>query len=226
MNLQQLIKSVQNNLSYRAISDKERIKVNQILSAMRVVDRQYFVPDRTDAYFDTAMPIGYNQTISQPSTVARMLMLADLDKGKDLLELGAGSGWNASLAGFIVYPGKVLSLDIVPQLVENALQNLNEVKMHLNYKDRKKLSHIEFKHENIFNQLTTWQVTYDRIIITAGITESQEKIIHKLAHLTLNEKGILVCPHTYGPLITLKKEKGEIIKNTTLEQYVFVPLLD
>jgi len=67
MNLQQLIKSVQNNLSYGAISDKEQIKVNQILSAMRVVDRQYFVPDRMDAYFDTAMPIGYNQTISQPS---------------------------------------------------------------------------------------------------------------------------------------------------------------
>ena len=226
MNLKQLIKSVQDNLSYGFIPEQERIKANKILTAMRAIDRQFFVPDKIDAYFDTAMPIGYNQTISQPSTVARMLMLADLDERKDLLELGTGSGWNASLAGFIIYPGKVLSLDIVYPLVEKALQNLNEVKMHLNPEKRKRLSNIRFKHLNIFKRLPEWTETYDRIIITAGILDSQEKSIQELAQRIMKENGILVCPHTQGPLIILKRENDKINRYTTSEHYVFVPLLD
>ncbi len=226
MNLERLSRSVKNNLSLLASSDKEKKNLNQIVTAIQVIDRQFFVKHKSDAYIDTALPIGYNQTISQPSTVARMLMLSELKTGNNLLELGAGSGWNASLAGFIMYPGKVLSLDIVPQLVEQARENLNELKKHLKHEDQKKLNHIEFKHSNILKQVDSWQETYDKIIITAGIRESQEKVIHNLARQILSEKGILVCPHTHGPLIILRKEKNTIKKETTSEQYVFVPLLD
>ncbi len=226
MNLERLSRSVKNNLSFLASSDKEKETLNRIVAAIQVIDRQFFVKHKSDAYIDTALPIGYNQTISQPSTVAKMLMLTELEKENNVLEIGAGSGWNASLAGFIVYPGKVLSLDIVPQLVEQARENLNELKKHLKHKDQEKLNHIEFKYGNIFEQLNSWQTTYDKIIVTAGIRESQEEVIHKLARQILNEKGILVCPHTHGPLIILKKEKNTIKKETTTEQYVFVPLLD
>ncbi len=226
MNLERLIQSVKNNLSYLASSSKDKENLNRIIAAMQIVDRVFFVPDKKDAYFDTALPIGYNQTISQPSTVARMLLLAELESGNNLLELGAGSGWNACLAGFIIYPGKVLSLDIVPQLVEKAQENLNTLKKNLNYEDRVKLSHIEFKHGNIFKQLDHWPDRYERIIITAGITKEQENLIYQLAEKILKEKGILVCPYMQGPLITLKKEQAKISKNTTLEHYVFVPLLD
>lgn len=226
MNLERLSRSVKNNLSFLASSDKEKNNLNQIVAAIQVIDRQFFVKHKSDAYIDTALPIGYNQTISQPSTVARMLMLADLEKENSVLEIGAGSGWNASLAGFIVYPGKVLSLDIVPQLVEQARENLNELKKHLKDEDQKKLNHIEFKQINILKQVDSWQTTYDKIIITAGIRESQEEVIHKLAGQILNEKGILVCPHTHGPLIILKKEQNTIKKEFTSEQYVFVPLFD
>lgn len=226
MNLEGLARSVQDNLSYLASSDEDRKNLKCIANTIRVVDRKFFVKNIDDAYIDTALPIGYNQTISQPSTVARMLMLANLKIGNRLLELGAGSGWNASLAGFIIYPGKVFSLDIVPQLVEQARENLSNLKIHLSNEHQEKLSRIEFTYLNIFNQPTKWQETYDRIIITAGIRGDQEKLIHQLAHQVLREKGILVCPHTHGPLIILKKEKDAIKKETTLEQYVFVPLLD
>ena len=226
MNLERLAKAVKNNLLRLASNEKERENLDRIIAAISVIDRIFFVEHKSDAYIDTALPIGYDQTISQPSTVARMLMLANPEPGNDLLELGAGSGWNASLAGYIVYPGKVISTDIVPQLVEEAYKNLNELKIHLNSEDRDRLTNIEFSNFNILKELVNWQEKYDKIIITAGISREQEILIHQLANKALNEKGILVCPHIHGPLIILKKENGKINKDTTMEQYIFVPLLE
>ncbi|HOF02967.1 MAG TPA: hypothetical protein PLT58_03285 [Atribacterota bacterium] len=226
MDLETLLWSVKNNLSYPVSKKKEKEEINRIIEAIQTVDRIYFVENREDAYYDTALSIGYNQTISQPSTVARMLMLAKLEKGQNLLELGAGSGWNACLAGFIIYPGRVLSLDIVPQLIDKARANLNTLKKSLDPHNQKKMSKVEFRFLNIFKELGSWPEKYDRIIITAGINETQEDTIFQLAEKILEEQGILVCPYTQGPLIILKKINGRIVKNTTRELYVFVPLFD
>lgn len=226
MNLEQLIRSVENNLLSLAYSEKEKENVYTIIKAITVIDRVFFVEHKNDAYIDAALPIGYNQTISQPSTVARMLMLSNLQPGNNLLELGSGSGWNASLAGYILYPGIVTSMDIIPQLVERARKNLDELKVHLNYKERKKLNNIDFRDYNILKNLTNWQEKYNHIIITAGITPTQEGLICQLADKVLTDKGILVCPHIHGPLIVLKKQNNKIIKRTTQEQYVFVPLIE
>lgn len=226
MDLETLLWSVKNNLSYLVSKKKEKEEINRIIEAIQTVDRIYFVENREDAYYDTALSIGYNQTISQPSTVARMLLLAKLEKGQNLLELGAGSGWNACLAGFIIYPGKVLSLDIVPQLIDKARANLKTLKKSLDPHNQEKMSKVEFRFLNIFKELDNWPEKYDRIIITAGINETQEDIIFQLAEKVLEEQGILICPYTQGPLIILKKINGRIIKNTTRELYVFVPLFD
>ena len=226
MDLETLLWSVKNNLSYLVSKKKEKEEINRIIEAIQTVDRIYFVENKEDAYYDTALSIGYNQTISQPSTVARMLLLAKLEKEQNLLELGAGSGWNACLAGFIIYPGKVLSLDVVPQLIDKARANLNTLKKSLDPHNQEKMSKVEFRFLNIFKELGSWPEKYDRIIITAGINETQEDIILQLAEKILEEQGILVCPYTQGPLIILKKINGRIIKNTTRELYVFVPLFD
>ena len=226
MNKERLLKSVRNNLLFLAAGKKEKENLNLIIEAMQVIDRTFFVENIEDAYYDTALSIGYYQTISQPSTVARMLMLSELKAGQDLIELGAGSGWNASLMGFMVYPGKVLSLDIVPQLIEKAQSNLNSLKKSLTLKNKKRLCKIEFMVFNILKELDTWQEQHDRIIITAGINQTQEDLIYQLAERVLKEQGILVCPYAHGPLIILKKENGKLTKNTTSEFYAFVPLLD
>lgn len=226
MNSEILSKNVKNNILYLAASEKEKKLLDRIGNAIKIIDRQFFVKNKNNAYLDTALPIGYNQTISQPSTVARMLMLATPEPGNNLLELGSGSGWNASLAGYIVYPGQVTSMDIIPELIREARKNLDELKAHLNIKDRKRLTYIQFKNYNILKGLDKWQERYNRIIITAGITREQENIIYQLADKALTEKGILVCPHIQGPLIILKRENGKITKNTTLENYVFVPLIE
>lgn len=226
MNPEILSKNVKNNILCLAASEEERDSLDRISNAIKIIDRQFFVKNKNEAYIDTALPIGYNQTISQPSTVARMLMLASLKSGNNLLELGSGSGWNASLAGFIVYPGRVTSMDIIPELIREARENLAKLKAHLKPKDRKRLSYVQFKNYNILKGLDKWQEKYNRIIITAGITREQESIIYQLADKTLSEKGILVCPHIHGPLIILEKENGKINKNTTIENYVFVPLIE
>jgi protein-L-isoaspartate O-methyltransferase len=117
-------------------------------------------------------------------------------------------------------------MDIIPELIREARKNLDELKAHLNFEDRKRLTYIQFKNYNILKGLDKWQERYNRIIITAGITREQENIIYQLADKALTEKGILVCPHIQGPLIILKRENGKITKNTTLENYVFVPLIE
>ena len=64
-------------------------------------------------------------TISQPSLVLRMLDLLELKEGDKVLELGAGSGWSAALMGRIVgQKGHVVSLEIIPELAQNAAENI------------------------------------------------------------------------------------------------------
>jgi protein-L-isoaspartate(D-aspartate) O-methyltransferase len=64
-------------------------------------------------------------TISQPSLVLRMLDLLELKEGDKVLELGAGSGWSAALMGRIVgQKGHVVSLEIIPELAQNAAENV------------------------------------------------------------------------------------------------------
>lgn len=80
---------------------------------------------RQAATKDSPVPIGDNQTISAPHMVAILLQQADLQEGHRVLEIGAGSGWLAVLAGELVGPeGLVVGVEIVPDLVELARQNV------------------------------------------------------------------------------------------------------
>jgi protein-L-isoaspartate(D-aspartate) O-methyltransferase len=83
-----------------------------------------------EAYLDQAMKTIDGQTISQPSTVARMLLLADLKKGNDLLEVGSGSGWGAVLAALLVKPGIVHSIERIAKLKDVAELNLENLRKH------------------------------------------------------------------------------------------------
>ena len=183
-----------------------------ILEAMKKIDRKDFMDiNKEFAYVDNAMSIGYGQTISQPSTVARMLSLLKLKKGDFVLEIGTGSGWNAGLISYLVKSGKVKSLEIVKELAERSRNKIKELE----------IKNIEIKEED-FRKL---KEKFDKIIFTAGILHSEENIIENFAQGHLNENGILVCPHQSGPLIIIKKKQGRIKKDYTNEEYGFVPLV-
>ncbi len=96
-------------------------------AAFRAVHREDFLPpdQKGFAFLDRALFIGCGQTSSQPSTVRAMLELLDVQPGQRVLDVGCGSGWTTALLGVLVGPaGRVLGVEIVPELVAWARENL------------------------------------------------------------------------------------------------------
>ncbi|WP_248295134.1 protein-L-isoaspartate(D-aspartate) O-methyltransferase [Paraburkholderia sp. UYCP14C] len=98
-----------------------------VIEAMRRVPREAFVPSdlREFAYDDTPLPIGGEQTISQPYIVAKMLAAAELQPGDRVLDIGTGSGYAAALAAEIA--GRVDSIERDASLAESARERLQRL---------------------------------------------------------------------------------------------------
>ncbi|MFW5915942.1 MAG: protein-L-isoaspartate(D-aspartate) O-methyltransferase, partial [Bacteroidota bacterium] len=111
---------VEEQLERRGIEDP------QVLQAMRSVKRHEFVPEqnRHMAYSDRPLPIGQDQTISQPYIVALMTDYLNLEKGDKMLEIGTGSGYQAAVLSKIT--PNVYSIEIVEELAERARKTLRE----------------------------------------------------------------------------------------------------
>ncbi|OGY65903.1 MAG: protein-L-isoaspartate O-methyltransferase [Candidatus Harrisonbacteria bacterium RIFCSPLOWO2_02_FULL_41_11] len=103
------------------------LKTPAVIGAFNAIDRKDFLPEEVKerAYENTALPIGYEQTISQPLVVAFMLELLEIKPGEKVLDVGTGSGWNAALiANLVGNTGTVVSIERVPELYEFAKKNL------------------------------------------------------------------------------------------------------
>lgn len=102
------------------------IRDPRVLAAMAAVPRHLFVPPEqvAEAYGDHPLPIGYDQTISQPYVVAAMTELLALGPIDRVLEIGAGSGYQAAVLAQLA--DSVVSLEIVPELVARAQANLQQ----------------------------------------------------------------------------------------------------
>ncbi len=225
MNKSQMLHSVRNYLSQFGKPDEK------ILKTIKEADRKNFMEEnKSFAYLDQAISIGHGQTISQPSTVARMISLLNLKKTDEVLEIGTGSAWNAVLLGKL--SKKVLTLEIVPELAERAKDKLKKLG----------IKNVEIKQKD-FRDL---EQKFNKIIFTAGIEFcddksaskasvvgregrvnkiQQEKIIEDFAEKNLKENGVLICPYREGPLIILKNKENKIKKEYSKENYVFVPLI-
>ena len=97
------------------------LKTPRIIKAFREVKRVDFLPKEIKdlAELNEALSIGYGQTISQPLVVAFMLELLQPQPGDKILDVGSGSGWTTALLAQIVgQKGKVIAIDIIPELVE------------------------------------------------------------------------------------------------------------
>jgi protein-L-isoaspartate(D-aspartate) O-methyltransferase len=103
------------------------VKNSDVIGAMMHIPRHEFVPEKyiNQAYYDGPLPIGYNQTISQPYIVAIMTELLDISKGDKVLEIGTGSGYQAAVLAEIV--DSVFSIEIVCELQERADSTLKRL---------------------------------------------------------------------------------------------------
>lgn len=182
-----------------------------VLEAMRRVPRHLFVPAvyQGAAYRDSPLPIGSGQTISQPYIVGLMTELLDISPGDHVLEIGAGSGYQAAILREI--GASVITIERLPEVARLARENL----------ERAGISGVDV----ITGDGTEGYppaAPYNAILITAATPEVPEPLISQL-----DEGGRLVAPvgsRDIQELVRLEKSGGRITRST-FGGVVFVPLL-
>lgn len=184
-----------------------------VLDALRRVPREHFVPDevREFATADTALPIGYDQTISQPYIVAFMTELLELERHHRVLEIGTGSGYQTAVLASLC--DSVHSIEIVPELAARAKRALVE----LGY------ANAVVQHGDGY-QGWAGQAPFDRIIVTAAPREIPEALVEQLA-----PGGRLVVP--VGPtsgtqsLVLVTKDANGRLRRQRQLAVRFVPMV-
>ncbi len=184
----------------------------KVLAAMGQVARHMFVPSdlQSVAYEDYPLPIGHDQTISQPYIVAYMTEALGLSGGETVLEIGTGSGYQAAVLGHIA--GQVYTIEIVPELARQAaetLKGLGYANVHVRHGDG-------------------WQGwpeagPFDAVIVTAGGTRIPPKLREQL-----KPGGRLIMPvglsSGYQELVLATKQHDGTLKKDYLLPVRFVPL--
>ena len=103
------------------------LKTPRIIKAFQEIKRADFMPEdkKNLAELNEALPIGYGQTISQPLVVAFMIEQLQPQAGEKILDVGSGSGWTTALLAHIVgEKGKVIAMELVPELKEFGEKNV------------------------------------------------------------------------------------------------------
>ncbi|HYO78773.1 MAG TPA: protein-L-isoaspartate(D-aspartate) O-methyltransferase [Thermoanaerobaculia bacterium] len=184
----------------------------RVMNAMRTIPRHLFVPEnqRSAAYANRPLPIGYGQTISQPYIVALMTDLLRLKPEHVVLEVGTGSGYQAAVLSPLVK--QVYTVEIVAPLAQQAAQRLQS----LGYKNvvaRHSDGYIGWKEHGPF----------DAIIVTAAATHIPPPLIQQL-----KPGGRMIIP-VGGPFATqslmlVEKTKTGKVRTRQVLPVMFVPL--
>lgn len=182
-----------------------------VLTAMNVIPRHYFFDSSflEFAYEDKAFPIGSGQTISQPYTVAFQSELLMLEKGMRVLEVGTGSGYQASILAEM--GGRVFTIER-QKLLYDTLKSLDPP---LNYR-------IRLFYGDGYAGLPVY-APFDRILITAAAPFIPEALVKQL-----KTGGILVAPvgkNDVQIMTRITKVSDTEIKSETHGTFRFVPML-
>lgn len=187
------------------------LKNSRIIEAMKKVDRANFVLERLkdSAYHDNPLPIGSGQTISAPSMVAIMTEALNPMEGDKVLEVGAGSGYQAAIIAELVGEnGFVYTIERLEEVAGFATKNLSK-----------------YKNVRVIIEDGTCgyspEAPYDKIMVTAAAPRIPEPLIEQL-----KKKGVLAIPvgsGVYQEFVLVTKEKE--LKKEYVCGCVFVPLV-
>lgn len=187
------------------------IQDNRVLEAFGIVPRHVFIETALQdrAYKDTALPIGKDQTISQPFTVARQTELLEVKPGEKVLEIGTGSGYQAAI--LCELGAQVYTVERHEELYEKARSTLRE----LGYSVRSKLG----------DGTMGWSAyaPYDAIVVTAGAPIVPEDLVDQL-----QVNGRLVVPvgdEKRQEMVRLIKIRENEIEEEHYNDFKFVPLI-
>ncbi|WP_448712886.1 protein-L-isoaspartate O-methyltransferase family protein [Microbacterium profundi] len=182
----------------------------RVRSAMSSTPRADFLPPevRHLSAADHPVTIGWNATNSQPSTVARMLGLLDVQPGDRVLDVGSGSGWTTAVLATLTGPeGTVIGVERVPELVDYGRERL-----------AKTGSHAEIRAAIVGRLGLPDEAPFDRILVSAQATTIPVRLEAQLA-----ESGRLVVP-VAGVMTIVDIRDGIPCRREDAGRYSFVPL--
>lgn len=181
-----------------------------VLSAMAAVPRHMFVEEAlaSRAYEDSALPIGFEQTISQPYVVARMLEAARADRTLDkVLEVGTGCGYQAAVISKIAK--QTYSIERIAPLLEKARANLRPLR----------ISTLRLSHGDGYLGLPD-VAPFDAIVVAAAASHMPRALLEQLA-----VGGRLVIPiGTKDQMLTMVERTDSGFKESRLDTVRFVPM--
>jgi protein-L-isoaspartate(D-aspartate) O-methyltransferase len=190
----------------------EGIRNERVLEVIRATPRHLFVDEAlaSRAYEDTALPIGYNQTISQPYVVAAMTDLVIRNQPQKVLEIGTGSGYQAAVLAALV--PKVYTVERIEPLAKQARQRFRKLG----------LRNVRASYSDGTEGLPEF-APYDAIIATAGSETIPPALLEQLSP----DGGRLVIPlgSRTHQLLTLVTRQNDTYEMEELDPVVFVPLL-
>ena len=180
----------------------------KITNAFDEIKRELFIPEGSKhlAYENRPLPIGSNQSISQPYTIAFMLDLLDIENNQKILEVGSGSGYVLALMNEISKDSKIFGLEIIEFLTNSSRNILSKNK------------NIKVIQGNGNNGIPK-QAPFNRILVSASANQIPPKLLEQL-----KVKGIMVCV-VGKSILKIKKEKDQIRKTEYLG-FSFVPLIE
>ena len=220
------------------------LKTPRIIKAFREVKRVDFLPKEIKdlAELNEALSIGYGQTISQPLVVAFMLELLQPQLGDKILDVGSGSGWTSALLSKIVgKEGKVIAIDIVPELVEFSKKNVAKYNFLAPYRTEGSGAGIEKGIVEFFcadgSKGYEKEASYDKILASASA-----ETLPPVWKEQLKIGGRIVTPIGSSIWLFIKKSEGDeavvssspsllrgkssVFQETEYPGFVFVPLIE
>ena len=191
--------------------EKRGIRDQRVLQVMREIPRHIFVADhlRAQAYGDHALPIGSEQTISQPYIVARMSELLMVEPEHSILEIGTGSGYQTAILAYL--GRRVYSLERVSRLAKKAIQRMRDLEL-----DNVKIQ--------TFDGTVGWSEVgpFDRILVTAAAPSLPSPLLDQL-----RPGGRLLIPEggRKEQNLVVYRKSSDGAQRTVGESVAFVPLI-
>ena len=185
--------------------------MDPVEKAFAKVKRSNFVPEELagSVGVDAPLPIGFGQTISQPTTVKWMLEWLEVEPGNQILDVGSGSGWTTALLSQLVGPkGRIYAVERIPELVEFGRENCQ----------RFGCKNVRFYQAGKQYGLPKYG-PFDRILVSASAEKLPEELLDQL-----KTGGKLVIPVRHDILEIAKTAENEY-ETEAHPGFVFVPLI-
>ena len=187
------------------------VKDKNVIQVMKNTPRHLFVPQEFiyESYNDRPIPIGEDQTISQPYIVALMTELLQLEHSDNVLEIGTGSGYQLAVLSQLI--DFCYSIEIKESLATNARKKLNS----LGY------NNVKIKFGDGYQGWKEY-APFDKIIITAAPTEIPPELIKQL-----KEGGLMVLPvgESHNQELIVVRKKGQKLIKEYIIPVRFVPMI-